>query len=245
LANHPPYFPSRDNALLWTLALSIALHALAIWQLPSIKIEKEPPEPTLIVEIAPPKKVEPPPVEMPESPAEQPPKPTPPKPQLKPEPIVKAKPSPSPIAEPPPSNTPEPVAQPAPPAVIAAAPKADAQPVFTAPPPEPSKPAVPSQQDVDTDSRPYGILLGKAIAKQKQYPRIATIRGWQGDVTLELKLDGNGNLLSSKVHESSTFEVLDKQALEMVKKALPFPPPPDALRGHSFTILVPVSFRLE
>jgi protein TonB len=39
--------------------------------------------------------------------------------------------------------------------------------------------------------------------------------------------------------------VLDKQALEMVEKALPFPAPPDVLRGNNFTITVPVPFKLE
>jgi len=71
------------------------------------------------------------------------------------------------------------------------------------------------------------------------------MRGWQGDVMLELHLDSSGNVLSVKVHDSSSYELLDKQTLEMVKKASPFPLPPEALRGRSFTILVPVSFRLE
>ncbi|WP_225907128.1 energy transducer TonB family protein [Methyloradius palustris] len=44
--------------------------------------------------------------------------------------------------------------------------------------------------------------------------------------------------------QSSNRESLDQQALEMVKKASPFPLPPDSLRGKSFNILVPVSFKL-
>ena len=91
----------------------------------------------------------------------------------------------------------------------------------------------------------YGGTLGRAIAKHKQYPKIAQMRGWQGDCLLDLKIDGSGNVLSANIKESSGFEALDKQALEMVRKASPFPAPPEALRGRSFDITVPVSFKLE
>jgi protein TonB len=47
------------------------------------------------------------------------------------------------------------------------------------------------------------------------------------------------------VRTSSGFEALDKQALEMVKKAAPFPLPPEALRSKTFNVIIPVSFKLE
>lgn len=131
------------------------------------------------------------------------------------------------------------------PPVIATAPKGQTPPVFTAPPPPPPKPTGPSQQDLDAARNLYGSQLAREIAKYKQYPRIAQMRGWQGEVLVDLQLDGSGNVLTSKIHTPSGFDVLDKQAMDMVKRASPFPAPPEALRGHSFNILVPVSFRLE
>ena len=71
------------------------------------------------------------------------------------------------------------------------------------------------------------------------------MRGWQGEAVVELQLDGSGKILSSKIQQPSGYEVLDKQALEMVMRATPFPPPPAVLSGQSFTLLVPISFRLE
>ena len=71
------------------------------------------------------------------------------------------------------------------------------------------------------------------------------MRGWQGEAVVELELDGNGKLQAKKITQSSGHEVLDKQALEMVEKALPLPMPPEALRGTNFTITVPVPFKLE
>lgn len=107
------------------------------------------------------------------------------------------------------------------------------------------KPPGPTQQDIDAARNLYGNLLAREIAKHKQYPRIAQMRGWQGEAMIDLQIDGNGKVLSSKIHTSSGHEVLDKQALEMVARAAPFPLPPEALRGHAFTLLVPISFRLE
>lgn len=149
------------------------------------------------------------------------------------------------MAEPSSETEQQPLSEPpSPPPVIATAPKAESLPVFTTPPPPP-KPTGPSQQDMDAARNLYGNQLAREIAKHKQYPRIAQMRGWQGEAVVDLQLDGNGNVIASKIHTPSGFDVLDKEALEMVKKASPFPAPPEALRGHSFNILVPVSFRLE
>jgi protein TonB len=132
------------------------------------------------------------------------------------------------------------------PKVIAVEPKPDVITHETLPviPIEKLKPE-PVQADIDNALGEYGGMLGRAIAKHKSYPKIAQMRGWEGEVILDLKIDENGNVLSAKVRESSGHEALDNQALEMVRKASPFPAPPDALRSHTFNISVPVSFKLE
>ncbi|MES2553563.1 MAG: energy transducer TonB [Pseudomonadota bacterium] len=233
----------------WALCISITLHVLFAFVVPKMQLQQEKKDEPLTVQLAP-KPAEPLPVAAPEPVLETPPPPPPPvqrpepvkKPDIKPKPVQ----APSPVAEPPPADSAPAEATPQPPAVITAEPKVEAKPAFTAPPPppEPQK-AAPAQQDLDAARNQYGNLLAREIAKHKQYPRIAQMRGWEGEVTLELQLDSNGNLTSSKVFKSSNYEALDKQALEMVKKASPFPLPPDALRGRSFTILVPVSFKLD
>lgn len=167
-------------------------------------------------------------------------------PKIKPEPkpIIKPLPSPivensQPISEPPPSKPTE---------VIAVAPKADAAPpVQTVPIPVPVKPepTLANQADIDDARNRYGNSLWGAISKHKKYPKIAAMRNWQGEAIVELELDGNGKLKSKRITQSSGYEVLDKQALEMVEKAMPLPAPPEALRGSSFTITVPVPFKLE
>jgi periplasmic protein TonB len=229
-----------ESTLIWAVVCSILLHILFFVVVPNFKFDavKKIPD-QLTVEIMQP--IPPEPVVIPEPP--KPVEPIKPQPeQIKPLPKKELKLEPKPI-----ETKPEPMQSepPPPPTVITAAPKVDVPPVITVPPPEPPKKIGPSEDDINAALGQYGNTLGRAIAKHKQYPKIASMRGWQGDVILDLKLDGSGNVLSANVKESSGHEALDNQALEMARKASPFPAPPEVLRGRSFNITVPVSFKLE
>lgn len=226
---------NRDNAFAWALAISIALHALAALEIPGISFEKMVKPVELTIELAPPKPVPPPP----------PPPVKPPEP-VKPKVVPPKQPKPIPHPEVKPVITPQPISEPPP--VIAAAPKAEAPPTFVAPTPvitkpEPTKPTV-NQADLDSARNQYGSALSREIAKHINYPGIAKMRGWQGVVEIDFQLDGNGKILSQKIHTSSGFPVLDNQALEMVKKSN-FPMPPEVLKSSAFNVTVPVSFKLE
>ena len=106
-------------------------------------------------------------------------------------------------------------------------------------------PNIMPQEPVTQYLESYSSLLANAIAKYKQYPKIAQMRGWQGTVIVDLEIDIKGAVISVKIKKSSTYEVLDNEALEMIKKASPFPAPPESLRGKNFNVLVPISFKLE
>ena len=230
----------NESTIIWAVVASILLHVLFAVVITNFKFDaiRKTAE-ILSVEIQQPKKPEP--VIIPE-----PPKPEPvknliePKPVAKP--ITKKVEAPSSIKQ---EVTPPPAVE-TPPKVITVEPKADTTPheIVPAPSIEKPKPEL-VQADVDNALGEYGGLLGRAIAKHKSYPKIAQMRGWEGEVMLDLKIDGNGNVLSAKVRESSGHEALDNQALEMVRKASPFPAPPEALRSRTFNISVPVSFKLE
>lgn len=233
----------RENTLIWAIVGSILLHVLFVVIVPNIKLDPIKKPELLEVELV--SKPAPPPVAIQPEPAPQ--QPEPPKPKVEPKPIVKRTPiatvvksAPTPYTVPPVTTPPTevvpvtPVPEVAPPPVVATPP--------IAPPP---KPTGPSQVDMNAARDSYGNTLWEAIGKYKNYPRIAQMRGWQGDVVVELLLDGSGNLKSKKILKSSSYEVLDKEALAMVDKAAPFPAPPEALRGSSFSIKVPIPFRLE
>lgn len=74
-----------------------------------------------------------------------------------------------------------------------------------------------------------------------RYPRIAVMRKWQGKTVVEMQLSADGSVTQMIIFESSGKDVLDKAALEMVKRSLPLPKPPRGVR----TVKVPVVFRLQ
>ena len=91
----------------------------------------------------------------------------------------------------------------------------------------------------------YSTKLTKAIARQKKYPRIAQMRGWQGEIVLNLEIDGQGNLIKSTIKKKSGFKALDTEGINMVKRASPFPKPPKGLESRIFNVIVPISFKLQ
>jgi protein TonB len=62
---------------------------------------------------------------------------------------------------------------------------------------------------------------------------------------MRLRVAPGGKLIDAKVEGSSGHQVLDAQALEMVKRVPELPPPPESLRDREFGVLVPVVFRLQ
>jgi periplasmic protein TonB len=91
----------------------------------------------------------------------------------------------------------------------------------------------------------YGKTLSSLIAKYQRYPRIAQLRSWQGTAQVQLSVSATGRMVNVVILRSSGFEVLDDQALEMVRQATPLPQPPEALRGREFTVMVPIVFKLN
>jgi periplasmic protein TonB len=238
----------HTSGLFWAIAASMLLHVLvAIFvpnfnftskkeTLPVLKVELQQPAPPAPAPIAEPL---PPVVDMPEPPIPEPIKKKP-KPIIKPKPIKKEAPTP---VEPPEITQPPVVDK-----VIAVEPTVESKSEVVVPQPpkpiDPPPPPEPSQADISSALSAYGGVLGRAIAKQKSYPKIAERRGWQGTALLDLKIDSNGEVLSAEIRESSGYDTLDKRALEMVKLASPFPAPPKELQGRTFNITVPVSFKL-
>lgn len=91
----------------------------------------------------------------------------------------------------------------------------------------------------------YGQTISQALARYKEYPRIAQMQGWQGAVTMRLRVAPSGRLIDAEVHASSGHDVLDRQALAMASKPERYPVPPEGLRDREVAVLVPVVFRLE
>lgn len=110
-------------------------------------------------------------------------------------------------------------------------------------PSQPAATSVPAAIDVPALAG-YGRSVAGAVAAHQRYPKIAQMRQWQGTTTLQLEFAADGRLLETRVLSSSGHDVLDRQALDMVRAAQPLPPLPAALSGRALTVNVPVVFRL-
>lgn len=112
--------------------------------------------------------------------------------------------------------------------------------------PRPSPTAVPPRPPaIDAGAlAAYGRELAGAVATRQRYPRIALLRQWQGTAVLQLELAADGRLLGVRVLSSSGHDTLDRQALDMVREAVPLPSLPAALAGRPLTVEVPVVFRI-
>lgn len=95
------------------------------------------------------------------------------------------------------------------------------------------------RSDRDTN---YRGLVAAHLARYKQFPADARARGAQGATTVSFSLDGGGRVTSVSLGRASGVASLDQETTAMVRRASPFPAPPDG-RPKSFT--VPVSFYLR
>jgi len=65
--------------------------------------------------------------------------------------------------------------------------------------------------------------------------------GSRGITIVAFTIDRNGRVLSARIARSSGNAPLDREALAMVRRASPVPPPPANIRGNSILLSVPVS----
>ena len=105
---------------------------------------------------------------------------------------------------------------------------------------------MPAEPAIDQGELRRGFIRGvsAAVAKQKRYPRLAAQKGWQGEVQLRVVVDASGHLLEVSIQQGSGYDVLDREAVEMVKRAAPFPLLA-GMKKEDVPITLPVQFRLE
>lgn len=149
-------------------------------------------------------------------------------------------------------------------------PDPQAEPVVAVPPPKPvekpkekkskqkhaSLPSMPSTADHqgdrtaapmpgassrNSDAVPnWKSQLVAALERQKRYPSEA--RGDQGTAQLAFNVDRQGNVHNARITRSSGSSVLDHEALALVQRAQPLPPPPSEVAGAQIPIIVPIRY---
>jgi TonB family protein len=81
------------------------------------------------------------------------------------------------------------------------------------------------------------------ITRGMAFPARAQCR--EGLVRISFLIDRAGNLIASEIAESSNVPAFDAEALAMVKRGHPYPPPPENVGGPHVALTVPVRFRQE
>jgi protein TonB len=88
------------------------------------------------------------------------------------------------------------------------------------------------------------LVAGK-LERNKKYPSSAQARDEKGVVQLEFSVDRQGNLKSSRIVKSSGSDLLDRETLDLVKRAQPFASPPAAMTGDEVFLVVPIRFNIH
>jgi protein TonB len=240
--------------------LALALHAGLLLLLPSLEHASVPAQVRIAVQMAQMREVAP--LAQPEPPQpESPPQPvTPPKPVAKPEkvnkPILATKNEMTPaqlevpvFEEQTEAAEEKPVTPSLPPAQASSestdAPASSEASSQSGVPGEPDPSAQLEVADQNEAWKGYGQLLHDMISKNKTYPQIAIRRNLQGTALVSARFS-HGRLVEIVLLEpSSGHKVLDDAALAMLKKAIDALPVRGDLSRKSFTVVVPVDFKLE
>lgn len=116
------------------------------------------------------------------------------------------------------------------------------EPVPVTPAPETRAPPKNSRvgEFTEAGSNAYNALVFGHLQRFKRYPTAA--RGAAGIVTVRFALNRAGEVISSEVSKSSGNGVLDHEALEILRRASPFPPFPTAKPGTQEIYIAPVNF---
>ncbi|MFO7860644.1 MAG: energy transducer TonB [Desulfosalsimonas sp.] len=107
--------------------------------------------------------------------------------------------------------------------------------------PEPPKPA---KADADVMAA-YFSGIRAAIERNKQYPAAARQRRQEGRVIVSFDVDSKGRVSDPEVVESSGFSSLDNAAVEAVRAAGPFDPPPPDAGDPPIGLEIPIVFQLR
>lgn len=91
----------------------------------------------------------------------------------------------------------------------------------------------------------YEELLFAWMNRHKQYPMLARRRGLEGSGSVRVRIDRDGRVVDRSIQRSTGELMLDRAALDMVRRASPFPAVPDDYAGEGFEFVAPIQYRLR
>jgi protein TonB len=129
--------------------------------------------------------------------------------------------------------------------------QADHAPAVQAPPVRTAMASPPATRETDSAHVREGEVvsrlrdtLHRRIHARFEYPLIARIKGWEGLVTLGLRVEPDGTLTHLRVIATSGYPILDQASLRTLRGIARVPPAADWLRGRHVDLVLPVEYRL-
>jgi len=100
----------------------------------------------------------------------------------------------------------------------------------------------PQQKDrpkVKSAPSAWQLEVVRLIALKRRYPVMSVLLSEWGTVVVAFRVDRQGRIARIDITRSSGSTTLDNAALELVRQAQPFPPPP---LGEKVDLIVPITY---
>jgi len=125
--------------------------------------------------------------------------------------------------------------------------EAEPEPPKPLPVPDQPRPTAPPRQRTASSAAvtAWNVSIAKQIERNKGYPPSALPRRESGVTQVAFAIDRDGRLIESRIVRGSGYAALDREALDTLRRAQPFPPPPEGLAGERFEFTVPVKFTVK
>lgn len=102
------------------------------------------------------------------------------------------------------------------------------------------------QSDAETIKARYEQKISAWLQQHRIYPPMAKQLGQHGQPVLRLRIDRSGDVKFFTVDRPTGYQLIDEAALDMVRRASPFPAPPEDYPGGAMLeFLIPVKFDLR
>jgi periplasmic protein TonB len=102
-------------------------------------------------------------------------------------------------------------------------------------------PCVAQSRATTEAEREWWKQISTQLINEKRFPPAA--KGQTGDARVRFTVDRKGRLLSYELVQSTGSPMLDAEAIAMVRRAAPFPPPPQQQGHERLTFILPIAFR--
>lgn len=98
--------------------------------------------------------------------------------------------------------------------------------------------------DQDKLARAYGMTLFQVANSHKKYPRMARQARIEGKVWVKLTVDQRGKIVAVELARTSGHDILDRAAVDMIRRIEQFPPAPKGARWSRKTFKLPIKFEM-